>query len=141
MNIRILILTVLSVLWISCSQPDFRTLEPDVKNGVIMEARFWRGTFDPSGGFDLRLINNSNANLFNCSLGFDDKYSHSVEGLYSKEKGLIKQKMIAKGDTLTLQFSHDQSNLLYYDIKEQNYFPKRLTLSGDSIRVNWKFKD
>src|SRR5437867_750543 len=94
-----------SSIFISCSSPGFKTLEPNVKNGVIMEARYWRGFFDPSGGFELRLTNNSNANLYHSSLGFDDKYKHTLQGLYSVEKGLLKDSVFRKGEQLTLQFS------------------------------------
>jgi len=143
-DIRIVIYLLLFVLFaslLSCSQPDFRALEPDVKNGVILEAKFWRGTLDPKGGFDLRIINNSTANLYNCNLIFDDKYKHTIEGLYSESKGLIKEKVLKKGDTLTLQFNHDGSNLLYYDITDKTFFPKTISLSCDSCKTVWKFNE
>ena len=132
-------LFVILILFNSCSSPEFKVLEPSVKNGVIMEGLYWHGTFDSKGGFELRLTNNSNANLYHSNLIFDDKYKHSLQGLYSVEKGLFKDTVLKKGEQLTIKFSHDVSNLDYYNIEEKNFFPKTVKLAYDSGNVSWNF--
>lgn len=133
------VLIIIIVLFSSCSSPEFKVLEPSVKNGIIMEGLYWHGTFDSKGGFELRLTNNSNANLYHSNLIFDDKYQHTLLGLYSVEKGLIKDSVVKKGEVLTIKFSHDVSNLDYYNIEEKNFFPKTVKLTYDSGSVNWNF--
>jgi hypothetical protein len=133
------VLIIGMVLFYSCSSPEFKVLEPSIKNGIIMEGLYWRGTFDPNGGFELRLTNNSNANLYHSNLIFDDKYSHTLLGLHTVEKGLLKDTVVKKGEQLTFKFNHDVSNLDYYNIEEKNFFPKTVKLAYDSGSVNWNF--
>jgi hypothetical protein len=137
---KIFITVVLSFILFSCSSPSFKVLDANVQNGIIMEGLYWRGFFDPNGGFQLRLTNNSNAVLTNCELIFDDKFKHTLDGLYSQEKGLIKNGNVQKGEQLTLQFDHDLSNLLYFNIEDKNYFPKTIKLTYDSGSVLWNLK-
>jgi hypothetical protein len=134
------LLACAALVLFSCSSPSFKVLDADAQNGVIMEGQYWRGFFDSKGGFGLRLTNNSGAVLSNCVLSLDDKYKHSIQGLYSQEKGLIKDSTIKKGEQITLRFDDEISNILYFDVQEQNYFPKTVKLEYTSGSVTWKFK-
>lgn len=131
---------VLAAMLNSCSSPSFKVLDADVQNGVVMEAKYWRGFFESKGnGFGLRLTNNTGGLIKNGVIILDDKYEHSVQGLYSVEKGLIKDSVIKQGEQITLRFDEDISNIDYFNVKEQNYFPKVVKLKYDSGTVTWKF--
>ncbi len=131
---------IFSVFLFSCSSPSFKVLDADVQNGVVMEAKYWRGFFESKGnGFGLRLTNNSGAPIKNGVIILDDKYKHTVQGLYSVEKGLIKDSIISRDEQITFRFDEDINNLDYFDVKEQNYFPKTVKLEYNSVSVTWKF--
>ncbi len=136
----LLIFLATSLILISCSSPSFKVLDADVNNGIVMEAKYWRGFFESKGnGFGLRLTNNSNGPVINGVIILDDKYKHTMEGLYSVEKGLIKDSVIRKGEQITLRFDEDINNLDYFDVNEQNYIPKTVKLEYTSGAVKWKF--
>jgi hypothetical protein len=124
----------------SCSEPNFRPLEPNRKTDVVIEGRYWRGLFARKGGFELRLINNSSHDCKNCVLILDGKYKHTVDGLYSVEKGLLKDSVFRKGDNFTLKFTGDISNMYFFNPDAEGFIPKTVGLTCDSCDVEWQMK-
>jgi hypothetical protein len=125
----------------SCSEPDFRVLEPNQKTDIVIEGRYWRGLLARKGGFELKLINNSKNNYKNCILILDGKYKHTVDGLYSVEKGLLKDSVFRSGEQFTLSFEGDISNM-YFFIPDDvgGTIPKVIGLKCDSCNIEWQMK-
>lgn len=129
-----------SVLLISCSSPTFIPLEPNAQSNILMEGRYWRGFFDKRSDFELRLTNNSGSDIKNSILIFDDKYKHTLQGLHSLERGMIKDSLFRKREQLTFQFNSDISNLTFFNVPNESYFPSTVSLGyGDNL-IEWKFK-
>lgn len=105
-----------------------------------MEGRYWRGFFDKRSDFELRLTNNSGSDIKNSILIFDDKYKHTLQGLHSLERGMIKDSLFRKREQLTFQFNSDISNLTFFNVPNESYFPSTVSLGyGDNL-IEWKFK-
>jgi hypothetical protein len=134
---KFIVLILLSCAFYSCGEPHFRVLTPDNQSGIYIEIRQWKGFFDPSGAFELRLTNEGN-DVKNCLIIFDDKYSAQLKGLHTKEAGMIKDSVFHKATQYTLQFSHDISNLLFFQVEEDGYQPKKITLKCDEFNVSWE---
>jgi hypothetical protein len=105
-----------------------------------MEGRYWRGFFDKSSDFELRITNNSGSDIRNCVLIFDNKYKHSLQGLHSLERGMIKDSLFRKGEQLTFQFNSDISNLTFFNVPNESYFPSSVSLEYGDKSIEWKFK-
>lgn len=117
----------------SCSSPYFKTLDGTGNCPVLLEVR-------KQTGFELRFINPGKTNIDGLTLTFDNKYKHSLYGLYSVEKGLLKDSVFKAGDTLTLKFTEDIDNMLYFNVSEKEYMPNEITLSGSSCSTKWNLK-
>lgn len=135
-----IVFIITSVLLISCSSPTFIPLETTTQSNILMEGRYWRGFFEKSSDFELRLTNNSGSDIKNCILIFDNKYKHTIQGLHSLERGMIKDSLFRKGEQLTFQFNSDISNLTFFNVPNENYFPSTVSLEYGSMSILWKFK-
>jgi len=135
-------ITVLLFLFLfaSCSSPHFKVLESTSQSGITMEGRYWRGYFDPTGSFELRITNNSGRDCNNCIIVLDDKYKHELFGLHTREKGLIKDSVLAKGEQLTIPFIEDVNNLLFFEGTPEGYIPENIELKCDDCDGVWKLR-
>lgn len=123
---------ILFILFSSCSTSTFKVLERNGNCPVMLEKR-------KMAGFDLRLTNQSDSKLSNCYIILDNKYKHSLEGLYSQERGLIKDSTIYPHEVCTLLFSGDVSNLYYFNIQEIGFIPDEIKLECNGCSSTWKF--
>jgi len=135
-NLFIQILASLAVLLIlsSCNSTGFRILDKTGNCPVMLEARKF------GGEFILRFTNQSDNKFTGSSLMLDKKYMHTWFGLYSNERGLIKDSTIYPHEICTLQFTEVITNQDYFDIKEDGYIPGEITLENKDCSVTWKFK-
>jgi hypothetical protein len=126
--------------FVSCSQPDFKKLESSKQSGITLETRYWQGFFEHGGDFELKFTNNSSKDYTKCIIILDGKYKHTLNGLYSVEKGLIKTDVFKVGEQYTLKFSTDYSNTVYFDIRDDKFvYPKTISIQSDSLFDEWKF--
>lgn len=123
----------LILIFSSCTNPYFRALEGSGNCSVMLEVR-------KLGGFELRFINPGRNNIKNLSLTFDGKYKHSLFGLYSMERGLIKDSVFKAGDTLTFQFTEDIDNMIYFNVDEREYIPNEIALRNNDCSTTWLLK-
>jgi hypothetical protein len=136
----ILILS-LAILLSSCTTNDYKVLESSGNNsGIIMEGRLRRGLFGRAGGFELKLINNSGKDMQNCIIEFNSKYSHTLTGLHSKGKGMIKSDTFLKSDTLSLPFLEDVDNMIFFNIKDENFKAEKVKLKCSDCDAEWKIE-
>lgn len=119
------------LLFLSCSNRSNRVLQSEGNCPVKMEARTWNAVTGAIIGFELKITNTGDNKLNNCSVIFDHKYKHSLNGLYSINKGLIKDTIFFPHSTYTFQFSGDESNMIYYDIKDDKYIPSEITFESN----------
>jgi hypothetical protein len=124
----------------SCSSPHFKVLETNSQSGITMEGRYWRGYFSPTGSFEIRIINNSNRDYSNCTIILDGKYKHELEGLHTRERGLIKDSMFTKGEQLTIPFIEDLNNLIFFEGAPEDYIPENIELKCDDCDGVWKLR-
>src|SRR5512146_940536 len=103
----------------SCSSPTFKVLESDSGNRIIMEGRYWHSFFSSKGSFEIRITNNSNQDCKNCIIILDGKYKHELPGLHTREKGMIKDSVFHKGEQVTIYFSDQDSNIIFFDGAEE----------------------
>ena len=118
---------------VSCTSPYFKAIEGSGNCPVMLEAR-------KQAGFELKFINHGAKNLHDLNLSFDNKFRHTLYGLYSVEKGLIKDSVFNAGDTLTFKFTEDLSNALYFNIQDESYIPKDIILSNAQCSTTWKLE-
>ena len=133
MNINLLYFVTCIAIFFSCTSPYFRAIEGTGNCPVYLEAR-------KQSGFELRFINLHGKDLKKLTISFDKKYSHTLFGLYSVEKGLIKDSLFKAGDTLTFKFTDDLSNGLYFKIDDITYIPNEIIMSSDDCSTTWQFK-
>lgn len=130
------IIVSFSVLLIlsSCSSTAFRVFDKTGNCPVMLEARKF------SGEFILRFTNQSDSKITGSTLILNKKYKHTWFGLYSNERGLIKDSTIYPHEICTLQFTEVITNQDYFDIKEDGYIPDEITLENKDCSATWKFK-
>jgi len=129
------------ILFSSCTTNDYETLIFSGNNpGIIIQGKLRRGLFGRAGGFELKLINNSGKDMQNCLVEFNGKYSHTINGLHSKEKGMLKSDIFQKGDTLTLPFIEDLDNMILFDVKDDNFKPETVKLKCSDCDAEWKIE-
>jgi hypothetical protein len=121
------------LIFSACSSPYFKALEGSGNCPVLLEVR-------KQQGFELRFINMNKNNIKGLNLTFDNKYKHSLSGLYSVEKGLIKDSVFKAGDTLTFKFTEDLDNSIYFNINERDYNPNEIMLNNNECSTKWILK-
>lgn len=135
----------LSLLFLfSCGQ-EFKEILPQsnqdsikIKLEIIIEK--------PSTGsrtpFTLRLINTGERDLGRCSLKFDDKYEHQLEGLINKSEdweGKIKYSMLKVEESVTVPFNNEFDNYSIFGITDKNFtIPETIELNCLDGKVIWK---
>lgn len=139
-KLYVIIVFVLTFLISSCSSPHFKVLETTSQSGITMEGRYWRGYFSPTGSFEIRIINNSSHDCKNCLIIFDGKYKHELEGLHTREEGLIKDSLFTKGEQLTIPFIEDVNNLIFFEGAPEGYIPENIELKCDDCEGVWKLR-
>jgi hypothetical protein len=124
----------------SCSSPNFKVLESSSQTGIVMEGRYWKGFFTSHGSFEIRLTNNSNQDYNNCVVILDSKYRHSLDGLHTREIGMIKDSVFHKGEQVTIYFSDYDSNLIFFEGAEEGYLPETIGLKCNECEGVWKLR-
>lgn len=128
----------LLIILSSCREPDFKEAkEIDNNCRIILNVKYSKGIFSSFPGFELRLINTSADTLKNCSIIFDEKYKHTLNGLHTKGKGMIKSDNFLNGDTIVIPFHDDIDNLIFFNVPEGYSIPNRITIECNNCRSNW----
>lgn len=138
-NLIIIFSFILPILFSSCSNTANKVLECNGNCPIILEGRQWHGLFDRHGGFELKFTNQSEKEIDSCYLILDHKYKHTWEGLYSQDRGLLKNSIIYPHEVCTIQFSDIITNQDYFNIKESGYIPYEITLECKGCSSTWKF--
>ena len=139
-KIYIIFLLPLVILFASCSRPEFRTLKSVTNAPVFMEARYWKGLFGGGGTFELRITNKTGIDLHECIMVIDGKYTHTFQGLHTKEKGLLKTSTLANGEQLTFQFGGEVDNLQFFEGAESGLIPKLVGMTCIENDYEWKME-
>jgi hypothetical protein len=137
---KVQIFFILLFIFSSCSSPNFKVLETTSQTGITIEGRYWRGFFSSKGTFEIRLTNNSARDVKNCIVILDGKYKHSLNGLHTREKGMIRDSVFHKGEQVTIYFSDFDSNLIFFEGAEEGYLPDMIGLKCDECDGDWKLK-
>lgn len=134
----IIIILPIVLLLVSCSRPEFKTLKSVHNAPVFMEARYWKGLFGGSGTFELRITNKTGLELHECILILDAKYTHTFQGLHTKEKGLLKTSTLAIGEQLTFRFGGEVDNLIFFEGAQEGLIPKLIGMTCLESDFEWK---
>lgn len=127
------------IFFAACNSNDFKVMQSSGNNpGVILELKMRRGTFGAGGDFEIKLINSSSADLQNCKLEFNDKYSYTINGLHIKEKGIYKSDIFPKADTLTIPFIEGVNNLIFFKVPDEGFKPEKIRLICNECDAVWK---
>lgn len=136
-----ILISIFAITFSSCTTNEYETLISSGNNqGIIVQGKLRRGLFGRAGGFELRLINNSGRDMQNCIIEFNGKYSHTLNGLHSKEKGMIKSDTFLKNDTLSLPFLEDVDNMIFFNIKDDNFKAEKVKLKCSECDAEWKIE-
>ncbi len=131
---------ILVFIFSSCSNQNFKVLETTSQSGITVEMRSWIALFSSTGPFEIRLTNNSGRDYKNCEIIFDGKYRHSLDGLHTREIGMIKDSVFHKGAQVTIYFSDDDSNLIFFEGAKEGYIPEVISIKCDECEGEWKLK-
>lgn len=131
---------ILVFIFSSCASQDFKVLETTSQSGITVELRSWIPFLSSTGPFEIRLTNNSNSNYKNCEIIFDGKFIHKLDGLHTRETGMIKDSVFHKGSQVTIYFSDDDSNLIFFEGAEEGYIPEVIGIKCDECDGEWKIK-
>ena len=142
---KYIIFIILIFIFSSCSSHDFKILETNSQkttsqSGITVEGRSWVALFSSTGPFEIRLTNNSNRDYKNCEIILDGKYRHSLDGLHTREIGMIKDSVFHKGENVTIYFSDDDSNLIFFEGTEEGYIPEVIGIKCNECDGEWKMK-
>jgi len=102
--------------------------------------RSWIAFFSSTGPFEIRLTNNSNSDYKNCEILLDGKFRHSLDGLHTSEIGMIKDSLFHKAEQVTIYFSDDDSNLIFFEGAEEGYIPEVIGIKCDECEGEWRLK-
>ena len=131
---------VLLFIFSSCSSPDFKILETSSQTGITIEGRYWIAFFSSTGPFEIRLTNSSNRDYKNCEIILDGKFRHTLNGLHTREIGMIKDSVFHKGAQVTIYFSDDDSNLIFFKGTKEGYIPEVIGIKCNECEGEWKLK-
>ncbi|MFH0895209.1 MAG: hypothetical protein V2A54_12305 [Bacteroidota bacterium] len=115
------------------------------KEGVIMDGKFWRTMYDPNGAFELRISNKSGAALPACSLGFNNRFFHSLTGLRARKGDdenwiTLKNDMIENDEIIRITINHESGNLDLFQITDYTFKkPKTVELVAGKDTLQWNF--
>lgn len=132
------VISFAALLFTGCSIPEFKFLKPDQPTQITLEEKYFKPLFGTSSEFDLRITNNSNTDLKNCELIFDDKYKHSLQGLHSRNKGLIRDSLFRKGSQYVIYFDREDSNLEFFNVGNDFTRPEKISLKCDECLLYWE---
>jgi hypothetical protein len=122
----------------SCGNRDFRVLETSSQTGITVEAMYWKRLFSSSGAFELRLTNNSGQDYKNCEIILDEKFRHPLNGLHTREIGMIKDSVFRNGSQVTIYFSDEDSNILFFEGAESGFIPETIGVKCDECEGVWR---
>jgi hypothetical protein len=94
--------------------------------------------------FSLKLTNTGKRDLGRCTLMFDNKYTHQLEGLINKDddwEGKLQTSMLKTEDIAIIVFNNDIDNYSIFGITEKDYrIPEIIELNCLDGKVVWKIK-
>jgi hypothetical protein len=94
--------------------------------------------------FSLKLSNTGKRDLGRCTLKFDNKYEHQLEGLINKDEdweGKLQTSMLKTEDIAIIVFNSDIDNYSIFGITEKEYhIPETIELNCLDGKVIWKTK-
>ncbi len=124
----------------SCGDSNFRVLETNSQTGITVEGMYWKGLLSSSGSFEIRLTNNSGRDYRNCEIILDGKFSHSLDGLHTRDVGMIKDSVFHNGAQVTIYFSDEDSNLIFFEGAEFGLIPERIGIKCNECEGEWKLR-
>lgn len=140
------LLILSSLLFFSCSR-QFKEINPQSNENNIkvkLEIEVEKSKAGTRTPFTLRLINTGERDLGRCSLKFDNKYEHQLEGLINKDEdweGYLKHSMLKVGESVTIEFSPDCDNYKYFGITDNNFnLPGTIELNNLDGNIVWKIE-
>lgn len=137
---KYLIFIIFIFIFSSCGNTDFRVLETSSQTGITVEGRYWKALLSSTGSFEIRLTNNSNGDYKNCEVILDGKFSHPLNGLHTREIGMIKDSVFHKGAQVTIYFSDEDSNIMFFEKAELGYIPEVIGIKCNECKGEWKMK-
>lgn len=98
------------------------------------------------GAFALRITNNSDSDFIRCSLKFDDKHEHTLEGLKDKTGDVaipLTRSLLKSRETFVFIFSDEVENYKRFGIQNErkNYIPKKIELITHEGNLVWNVPD
>lgn len=133
------------LLLLSCGQ-DFKEINP-LSNEDSIKIRLELNFGKPAGNKDnfiVRLYNYGERDIGRCTLKFDNKFEHQLEGLINKDsdwEGKIKYSMLKVQESVTIPFSPDFDNYSIFGIPEnETRIPKIIELNCLDGKIIWKIE-
>ncbi|MCX6165899.1 MAG: hypothetical protein NTU73_13725 [Ignavibacteriae bacterium] len=143
--INFLFIPLLFLLF-SCGQ-QFKEITPITNENNIkikLEIVVEKPAPGSKAAFTLKLINTGERDLARCSLKFDNKYEHQLEGLINKSEdweGKIKYSMLKVEESVTIPFNNEFDNYSIFGIPESEAcIPETIELNCLDGKVIWKTK-
>jgi hypothetical protein len=137
LKIKLLSIIVIAFLFVSCFEANFEILHPDKPSHIQLEEKHEKKLFGTSPEFDLRITNISDKDFKKCELIFDDKFHHTLLGLHTRDKGMIKDSVFRKGEQYIIFFGKEDSNFEFYNVDENLIHPAKITIKCDECEINW----
>jgi hypothetical protein len=141
-----LLIAVFLIIFSSCSR-QFREIQPALNQDTIkikLEIFTEKSTPGTRDEFTLKLTNTGIRDLARCTLNFDNKYTHQLEGLINKTEdweGKPQTSMLPAGESEIIVFSKDIDNYTIFGITDKDFrVPETIELSCLDGKVVWKTK-
>jgi hypothetical protein len=139
-----ILLFALLFLFYSCGQ-QFKEIAPlSNENNIKLKLEVLT---DKQGGdlpdaFTLRISNTGERDIARCTLKFDNKYEHQLEGLINKDsdwEGKLKYSLVQANESVTIVFSKDIDNYSIFGITDKNFkIPETIALNSLDGKIVWK---
>jgi hypothetical protein len=133
------------LLLLSCGQ-EFKEILPQSNADSIkikLELNIEK-SIDSKDIFTVRLFNYGERDIGRCTLKFDNKFEHQLEGLINKSddwEGKIKYSMLKVQESVTIPFSPDFNNYSIFGIPgNESRIPETIELNCLDGKVIWKIK-
>jgi len=134
------------LLFFSCGQ-EFKEILPQSNADSIkikLEISTEKSTPGTRDAFSLKLTNTGKRDLGRCTLKFNNKYEHQLEGLINKDEdweGKLQTSMLKTEGVAIIVFNSDIDNYIIFGITEKDYrIPETIELNCLDGKVIWKTK-
>jgi hypothetical protein len=133
------------LLFFSCGEQQYKEILPQSNQDSIkikLEISTEKSTPGSRDAFSLKLTNTGKRDLGRCTLKFDNKYEHQLEGLINKDEdweGKLQTSMLKTEDIAIIVFNIDIDNYSIFGITEKDYrIPEIIELNCLDGKVIWK---